>query len=290
MPSGESLSPLEGQGFTRRTSGNTRVQLPNSYDSLDDDEPPLTRVGRYQVVSILGDGGFGRVYLGEDSQLNRKVAIKVPHLRRISDPDDLKLYLDEARTLASLDHRGVVPVYDVGSTDDGRCYVVSKYVEGSDLAARVAQGPMGVREVAELVSDIADALHYVHTSGIVHRDVKPGNILLDEQGRPFVADFGLSLSDDCISNWRSWVGTPKYMSPELARAEGHLVDGRSDLFSLGIVFYELLTGVHPFRAHDAKTTLQLILFHEPRPPRQINDRIPRGIGTHLLESDVQASD
>ena len=136
------------------------------------------------MIRRLGQGGFGRVYLARDDELDRPVAVKVPNPERVAGPEDVEAYLAEARTLAKLDHPHIVPVYDVGRTDDGLCYVVSKYVEGSDLAERMRQGRLAFRESAELVATVAVALHHAHTRGLVHRDVKPANILLDAQGRP----------------------------------------------------------------------------------------------------------
>jgi serine/threonine protein kinase/formylglycine-generating enzyme required for sulfatase activity len=223
----------------------------------------------------LGQGGFGRVYLAHDDDLGRSVAIKVPNPERITQPEDVEAFLAEARILAKLDHPNVVPVYDVGRTEDGLCFVVSKLIEGSDLATRIGQARPNLRESAELVATIAEALHYAHTSGLVHRDIKPANILIDASGKPCVADFGLALRDEDFGKGGGVAGTPAYMSPEQARGEGHRVDGRSDIFSLGIVFYELLTGKRPFRGDSLREVMEQITTTEPRPPRQTDDTIPK---------------
>src|SRR5262249_51704646 len=153
-------------------------------------DPVPQQIGRYRVERTLGEGGFGLVYLAHDEQLQRPVAVKVPHRRLVSRPEDAEAYLTEARTVAGLDHSNIVPVYDVGSTEDCPCFVVSKLIEGSTLAQRIKANRPSVAEAAELMATVAEALHHAHRKGLVHRDITPGNILLDRSGKPYVADFG----------------------------------------------------------------------------------------------------
>jgi serine/threonine protein kinase/formylglycine-generating enzyme required for sulfatase activity len=233
-----------------------------------------TSIGRYQVIRLLGQGSFGQVYLARDAELDRDVAIKVPVPGGAAQFLDVDSYLREARILARLAHPNVVPVYDVGRTEDGRFYVVSKYMEGGDLAVRLRGGRLTFAESAELIAVLCGALHYTHTQDLFHRDIKPANILLDAAGAPSLADFGLALKDENLGQGARHVGTAAYMSPEQARGEGHLVDGRSDIFSIGIVLYELLTGRRPFRGGSNQEVMQQIKSAEPRPPRQIDDKIP----------------
>ncbi len=240
--------------------------------------------GRYRLIRLVGKGAFGRVYLARDSVLDRLVAIKVPVTKRAAEFIDVKTYRDEARILSQLSHPNIVPVYDVGETSDCPFFVVSKYIDGGDLSTRLALGRPAFAESAELVAVVCDALHYTHTQDLFHRDIKPANILIDSAGVPYLADFGLALKDENFGTGARFVGTVAYSSPEQARGEGHLVDGRSDIFSLGIVFYEMLTCRRPFRGDSHQKILEQIIGSEPRPPRQIDDTIPKELERICLKA------
>jgi serine/threonine protein kinase/formylglycine-generating enzyme required for sulfatase activity len=269
------LPPLAAQRSEGAARLNALPAVPG-YEVLGatkDGESPAS-LGRYRITGKVGSGGFGVVYKGYDDDLRRDVAIKVPHRERIATPEDAETYLAEARILASLDHPHIVPVYALGRTEDGLCFVVAKFIQGTDLAQKLKDTRLSLGESAELAATIADALHHAHKRGLVHRDVKPGNILLDTEGRPYLADFGLALKEEDYGKGAGLCGTPAYMSPEQANGEGHRVDGRSDIFSLGSVFYELLIGRLPFPGETPTDMLIRISSDEPRPPRQVADIIP----------------
>lgn len=294
---GESPTVDPGQIGTNPSLDPTAAQQPANFDESAF-ESRLTRdsvkadaektrpsykpeyIGRYQVMRLLGDGGFGRVWLANDGRLTRNVAIKIPHRHRALQQKDIEGYLTEARILSSLQHQSIVSVFDCGKTDDGLWYVVSQYIDGCDLANKVKRTPFTVTASADLVVALAEALDHAHSKGVVHRDVKPANILIDTLGRPYLADFGIALREADYGTGYTMLGTLAYMSPEQIRGEGHLVDGRSDIFSLGIVFYELLTGQRPFSANRTDSSAAT----EPKPPRQIDDAIPREVERICLKA------
>jgi eukaryotic-like serine/threonine-protein kinase len=237
--------------------------------------PSLGRIlGRYHVLRAVGRGGFGVVWQAYDPVLQKYVAVKAPRPRQPGRPLPQATFLHEARKAASLRHPAIVQVYDVGEGEGG-WYIISEFVEGESLAARMAGDRLPFDRSARIIATVAGALHAAHLAGLVHRDVKPGNVLLDRAGNAYLTDFGLAVREDEQLAERTKVsGTLAYMPPEQICGDTHLMDGRADIYSLGAVLYELLTGRPLFRARNVEEYRELILRREPRPPRSIDDTIP----------------
>ncbi len=257
---------------------------PGSSDRNAGDGTLPRRIRRYGVEKLLGAGSFGRVYLARDDDLQRDVAIKVPALELLERQGAADTYLKEARTIANLEHPHIVPVYDVGSTYDFPCFIVTKYIDGTHLADALRAKALSREDALRIIVNIAQALHYAHGRGVVHRDVKPENILLDSKGHPFLVDLGLALTDDEVGRGPRMLGTPAYMSPEQARGEGHRVDGRADIYSLGVILYELLARRHPFAGGSSREIIEDIIYGEPQPLRQIDQHIPAELERICLRS------
>jgi class 3 adenylate cyclase len=236
---------------------------------------PPAAFGRYAVRRALGAGGFGAVYLAHDTQLDRPVAIKVLRAAAGQMHAHGEQTLQEARRLARLRHPGIVGVHDVG-VHDGQVYIVSDYIDGPDLAHWLQGSRASCADAARIGAALADALAHAHAQLIVHRDVKPANILLTADGAPVLVDFGLALDEVRAGAGQMGVvaGTPWYMSPEQLTGTAHRIDGRTDIYSLGVVLYELLTGRLPFRATDLVELARQIRDDEPQPPRQLVRDIP----------------
>lgn len=247
--------------------------------------PAPERIGRYRVQRLLGEGTYGTVYMAHDDVMDIDVAVKVPTARLLATADAKAAFLNEVRSVARLRHENIVRVYDFGEQPDGQCYITYEYVDGMSLAQRLQQGSMSIDEGAAVVAKVADALHHAHLAGLFHRDVKPENILLDRRGRPRVADFGLAVREEELAKQRGLlVGTYAYLSPEQVRREGHLIDGRTDVYSLGVVLYELLCKRRPFEAKTKNELVDQILNREAKPPRQIDDAIPRALEKVCLKA------
>jgi WD40 repeat protein len=242
-------------------------------------------VKRFELIEAVGSGAFGTVYMARDPKLARTVALKVLRGGLLASDDLLTRFKEEALSQAQLAHEAIVSVHEVDEID-GIPFIVRDFVRGITLAESIRVRRPTHRETARLLAELADALHYAHEKGVVHRDVKPRNVMIDENGRPHLVDFGLAKRESCeipITLEGQVLGTPAYMPPEQARGEHRKVDRRSDVYSLGVVCYELLTGELPFRG-NTRMLLDQVLHDEPRPPRKLNDQIPRDLETICLKA------
>jgi serine/threonine protein kinase len=226
---------------------------------------PPQKIGRYEILSELGRGGMATVYRAHDPSFDREVAVKVLPREFLHDPQFLGRFQREVKTIAQLEHPAIVPVYDVGE-DDGQPFFVMRNMTGGSLSDWLKQGAFSLQDTARIVERLAKALAYAHKKGIVHRDLKPGNVLFDNNGEPFISDFGVAKLVESASSMTGSgiVGTPAYMSPE--QAQSGKVDGRSDIYALGAIIYEMLTGQQPYRAD---TPMGVVVKHITEPVPEI---------------------
>ena len=245
----------------------------------------LGELGDYELLEEIGRGGQGVVFRARQKTLNRTVALKVIGLGHWASKGDLKRFRREALSAASLNHPRIVPVYEVGEYA-GACYFSMGFIEGGQLDEVVRRTPMSIRQAAELIAKLARTVHYAHEHGILHRDIKPGNILLDQKGEPHLTDFGVARlvdSESTIARTREVIGTPSYMAPEQAAGNNAAVGKATDVYGLGAVFYELLTGHPPFAGGTTHQTIRLLLDTEPLQPRLWNRTIARDLSTTCLK-------
>lgn len=251
-------------------------------DQTTMDSPPL-QIRHFKLMQIAGTGGFGTVWRAMDLQLQREVAVKIPRIERTSS-NDLSSVMREARFSARLRHPNIVTVYEVGE-DSGKSFIVTDYIDGKNLKDWKRNRTINFVDAARLVAKVAVAIEHAHTQGIIHRDLKLANVMMDRSGEPHITDFGLvkrETLDDSISIEGRVLGTPAYMAPEQARADHDHTDRRTDIYSLGVILYELLTGRTPYRG-ETQEVLQQIMSDPPAPPRSIKPEIPRDLEAVCLK-------
>jgi serine/threonine protein kinase/tetratricopeptide (TPR) repeat protein len=246
---------------------------------------PMRRFGPYELLAEIARGGQGVVYRAKHRSLNRVVALKMLILGPWATEAHLKRFKTEAEAAANLDHPQIVPIYEIGQVQ-GQHYFTMKLVEGPSLKQLASGGPLAPRRSAELLAGAARAIHHAHERGILHRDLKPGNILLDEKGQPQVTDFGLAKlveDESTVTNTMDVLGTPSYLSPEQATGQAKSLTKACDVYGLGAVFYELLTGNPPFAGGTTMETIRQVVEKEPRRPSVWNPKVDRELETICLK-------
>jgi serine/threonine protein kinase len=248
---------------------------------------PRTLTDRYRLDALIGVGGFGRVYKGFDTWLDRPVAVKIPKVDRAVGVEEVDQCRLEAKKVARLRHPNIVPVYDVGK-DGASCFIVSEWIDGENLANQIKNGRLPYLQAVRVIADVADALAHAHAHGYFHRDIKPANILLDGSGRAYLTDFGIAVVEGELLKDVSGAGTLPYMAPE--QLDGRLgpADHRADIYALGMVMFELLTGLRPFRSASPLALREQILAGDVPTPRSIEPSVPKPLERFCMRCLAQS--
>lgn len=284
---GSHASSTGNEGETARLNPSSDPNAAGVFSARDGEQSSgglPRRVGDYVLIRELGRGGMGVVYLARQESLQRDVAIKMILRGALATDAERTRFRIEAAAAARLEHPGIVPVYEVGELA-GQPYFSMKYVAGETLAHRLIQGPLPAREAAEILAQVARAIQFAHSQGVLHRDLKPSNILIDEVGQPHVMDFGLAKqvsAAESVTRTGSILGTPAYMAPEQAAGDRGQVGPLSDVYSLGTILYHALTGRPPFQASSPVDTVLLVLSEDPVAPHFVNPKINRDLELVIL--------
>lgn len=243
------------------------------------------KIGQYEIIAPLGQGGMATVYKAYHERLDRHVAVKVMHQAMLQDDNFLSRFQREARIVAKLEHANIVPVYDY-SEHNGIPYLVMKYIEGPTLKRFALKAGLTLEQTSSIMTELAGAMDYAHTRDVLHRDMKPSNILIDIEGKPYITDFGLARIAQAGSSTIStdmMLGTPYYISPEQAQGEKDLT-GRTDIYSFGVILYELITGAIPFTADTPYAIIHAHIYQQPPPPCERNPDLPAGLDAVILRA------
>jgi predicted Zn finger-like uncharacterized protein len=241
---------------------------------------------RFEILGELGAGAFGMVYKAHDTQLDRDVALKIPKFGALGTDEDAQRFLREARAAGNLRHPNIVPIYDAGRIA-GSYFIASGFIEGEELGSSLEDNRrLEPKEAVLLIKKLADALHYAHDEGVIHRDMKPANVIVSTKGEPMILDFGMARRDEgelVQTQEGARLGTPIYMSPEQHAGENQKVDGRSDQWALGVMLYEMLTGQRPFQAPNVDQLAYAVRKTEPDRPRKLNPKLDKDLETICLK-------
>jgi len=276
---------LDSDEAEREEGGSASPKTINAFGERVPPSSTLMDFGDYELLEQIGRGGQGVVFRARQKSLNRTVALKVISLGQWASKAHVKRFRREAEAAASLEHPCIIPIYEVGERD-GSCYFSMKFVEGGQLDEVTKREPMPPRRAAELIAKVARTVHYTHEHGILHRDIKPGNILLDAKGEPHLTDFGLARlveTESSVTQTLDVLGTPSYMAPEQAVGNNAAVSSATDVYGLGAVLYQLVTGQPPFAGGTTYETIKLLEDTEPRPPRLLNPKVDRDLSTICLK-------